>query len=166
MWGRGLTPLEFWKNIEHIRRTDEEDMPGVVDSLVSGAKTVQVSTSWIPITRAHSRIMLASTPGPSPSDSNIPTIYVTTSVSESTSSTSMLVLPIPQGKAGQKQFMEALPRAIQFAARNLDDTSRTPMRVAGESELDAALGIAMVLLEALFDSNGVYIGQLEKRGAS
>lgn len=140
-------------------------MPGVVDSLVSRAETVQVPTSWIPITRAHSRIMLASTPAPNPSDSDIPTIYVTTSVPESSISTSMLILPISQGKAGQKQFMEALPQAIQFAARYLD-ISGTPMRVVGESELDAALGIAMVLLEALFDSNGVYIGQPEKRGVS
>lgn len=62
--------------------------------------------------------------------------------------------------------MEALPRAIQFAARNLGDGSSITLRVVGESELDAALGIAMVLLEALFDSNGVHIGLLGERGAS
>lgn len=141
-------------------------MHGVVDSLVSRAETVQVSISWIPIARAQSRIMLASTPAPNPPDSNIPTIYVTTSVPEPLSSTSVLILPISQGKAGQKQFMEALPRAIQFAARNLGDGSSITLRVVGESELDAALGIAMVLLEALFDSNGVHIGLLGERGAS
>lgn len=161
-WSRGLTPSEFWKNVEQIRRTDQEDVSMVVDRVVSGAKSVQASTSWIPITKAHSRISLASAPAPVSSDPDTPTIYVAASVTELSPSTLMLVLPISQGKAGQKQFMEALPRAIQFAARNLDDTSWTYIRVVGESNLDAALGITMALLEALFASDGVYTGQLEK----
>lgn len=149
-----------------IQRADEEDMPMVVDTIVSEARTAQAFTSWIPIAKVQSRVMLASTPAPRPSDSDMPTIYVTDSIPDDPLSTSMLVLQILHGKAGQRQFMEALPRAIQFVARHLDDSSRDSVRIVGESELDAALGIAMVVLEALFDGDGRYTGQSENRGAS
>lgn len=152
--------------MDQIQRADEEDMPTVVDTIVSEAKTARASTSWVPITKVQSRVMVASTPAPKQFDSDTPTIYVINTVPDDSLSMSMLVLPMPHGKAGQRQFMEALPRAIQFTARHLDDTSRISVRMGGESELDAALGIAMVVLEALFDGDGRYTGQSEKRGAS
>ncbi|KAG8952735.1 hypothetical protein FRC04_003658 [Tulasnella sp. 424] len=161
-WSRGLTPPEFWRNVDQIQRADDEDMPMVVDAIVSEARTAHAFTSWIPIAKVQSRIMLASTPAPKPSDSDIPTIYVADSVPDDPLSTSMLVLQILHGKAGQRQFMEALPRAIRFTARHLNDSSRDSVRIVGESELDAALGIAMVVLAALFDGDGRYTGQSEK----
>lgn len=162
-WSRGFAPSDFWRNVDQIQRADEEDMPTVVDTIVSEAKTARASTSWVPITKVQSRVMVASTPAPKQFDSDTPTIYVINTVPDDSLSMSMLVLPMPHGKAGQRQFMEALPRAIQFTARHLDDTSRISVRMGGESELDAALGIAMVVLEALFDGDGRYTGQSEKR---
>lgn len=64
-----------------------------------------------------------------------------------------LVLSIPAGKAGQFAFMQALPKAIEFAVHHAEN-KRFPLRILHQGQMDHSLGVCMAVLQCLFDEVG------------
>lgn len=155
--------------MEELRAADADDINGIVDRIVSDGERPEAGApfAWIPITKVQSQVMLASDLTPPSIEAEEPVIYIGDVGAAPTPSPFTLIVPKPRGKLGQKQFMEALPSVVQFAANHLCNSPKRSrsLKICGGLELDPVIGVTMVVLEALFDDQGNYADELAPRGA-
>ncbi|KAG8877569.1 hypothetical protein FRB97_003321 [Tulasnella sp. 331] len=167
-WSKGLTPMMFWRNVETVRRATPETIATIVQDIVDSHSDATASPfkHLTPITKAHSMISLGipKSSEVEPSKALILISPLPTCIEPITSpQPRLLSLVIPAGKAGQLDLMKALTRAIAFVKLHLD--AGTAVDIVGADPSDVCTGVAMAVLQALFNDAGDYTGQPASIGA-
>ncbi|KAG8862611.1 hypothetical protein FRB96_001170 [Tulasnella sp. 330] len=167
-WSKGLTPMMFWRNVETVRRATPETIATIVQDIVDSHSDATASPfkHLTPITKAHCMISLGipKSSEVEPSKAMILISPLPTCIEPITSpQPRLLSLVIPAGKAGQLDLMKALTRAIAFVKLHLD--AGTTVDIVGADPSDVCTGVAMAVLQALFNDAGDYTGQPASIGA-
>ncbi|KAL7277741.1 hypothetical protein ACG7TL_008680 [Trametes sanguinea] len=140
LWGMGLTPDIFWANKERLLRSTREQLPSVVEEVVTAAKNCGVRENWnrppTPIIAVDGRLLIAAVPDmPANLPATLPgtqysTSYVVISADVSaqesdhaattSSPQNVLRLKMAEGKKDQLHFLQSvLPESMQYIKARL-----------------------------------------------
>ncbi|KIP03423.1 hypothetical protein PHLGIDRAFT_31821 [Phlebiopsis gigantea 11061_1 CR5-6] len=176
LWGQGLTPDVYWANKDRILATDRASLPTVMQELVAGHATATHETGHsapTPISRVQGRLLIGRTsdvPQPPPArlpstDRQVAFVFISESPPHTGSDDGeggapsredVLSMELPQGKRGQKQFLDAvLPQSMQFIASQL--SAGVAVCICCDSGKDVSVGVALTALQALFDDDGQFL---------
>lgn len=151
-WAHGLTPEIFWEHRNDIQTASPEYIEAVVDRLVNtqpGASSI----SRTPIARVQDRVQIGTFISISP-NSRLASQAILV-VDEELQVEGALVLRVPSSKAGQLQFMTAIPKALAAAEELLEKGE--VVRIASKGSLDMAIVMAMAVLQRFFDDEGQHL---------
>lgn len=166
---QGLTPTTFWNHFSLLRETSANTLPTVLQSIIDGSLMSTNSPTLprcVPIASVSGLVLLG---GIESADRSTATIIVELRKPHvddhpDASVHPVLRLHVPAGKAGQLDFLKALPTSLEFAKTHIKNG--VPVRVAGHDLSDIGAGISMAILQELFDDNGVYSQRCITTGAS
>ena len=180
---QGLTPDIFWKHKVEILATDRVWLRDMVQELVAehtGPAGAQYSSLPTPIAKVRGRLLVGAISDlPQPRPHRLPNAqadvaYVLISEqpapevpsdTETPSPKTVFHLQLPQGKRGQKQFLEeVLPQATLFVDTHLSQGSS--VCICCDTGKDASVGVALAALQLFFDEDGDFVetGRRASRG--
>lgn len=173
---KGLTPDIYWANKDRILATDRSSLPGVIHELVAGHATMTRET-WqsapTPISKVQGRLLIgraSDVPQPPPTclpstDEQVAFLFICErppcpgsddDPGGAPSREDVLSMELPQGKRGQKQFLDAvLPQSMQFIASHL--SAGVAVCICCDGGKDASVGVALSALQTLFDDDGQFL---------
>jgi len=182
MWSNGLTPRMYWENLSRLMAAPADDLQDIIQEIVQSSKawTGGLPTGPIllnPIRAAGSLIMLGSHEGavtagnwPDSCDSLIQLLFgmpqpdgdvqisesAVPTTQELVNSSRLLSFHIPPAKRAQQYFLtDVLPKSVRFArAQLLDDAERRTLGIFCWDGKDLSVGVAIAILQALFDEHG------------
>lgn len=160
-WAGGLTPVVFWKHVDELLSTPEEDLPELITRLVeehnAEAKkdnprkelTPYISVCALPLEDAQdaNECHIALTPETSPKDSWI-------------KSKTYMQVGLGKSKAASRNLRLALPDICSFAADFLsghaEGAAQGRIIIACEFGRDLSVGTALAISCYLFDEQGKF----------
>lgn len=172
---KGLTPDMFWRNRDRILNTDRSWLPGLIEDLVTQRAEKcgngQCTAGPTKIAKVQGRLLvgkLSDLPQPPPhrftnSGDGISHVLISEEPAaqpgadaELASKDDLLRLQLPQGKRGQKLFLESvLPRAIPFVDSQL--SRGKAVCICCDSGKDASVCVALTALQLFFDNAGQFL---------
>ncbi|EKM50028.1 uncharacterized protein PHACADRAFT_213797 [Phanerochaete carnosa HHB-10118-sp] len=189
LWGQasilddicGLTPDMFWRNRDRILNTDRFSLPGLIGDLVAQRAERygdgRCTAGPTKIAKVQGTLLvgkLSDLPLPLPhslTDSADGISYVLISEEPATQAVEpaprddLLRLQLPQGKRGQKLFLESvLPRAMPFV--DLQLSRGKAVCICCDSGKDASVGIALIVLQLFFDNAGQFLRPEDRGGTA
>ncbi|KAK6593458.1 hypothetical protein H4I95_11247 [Botrytis cinerea] len=165
-WAHGLTPNIFWSNQEILFETSEEDLPGLIETLINQTSSSLGSSDNLRIVKPTSCLSISTIdalPPPTPNINTCIIVLLPKLTPKETWHTSPTRLDIGLGakKVGSKNLRAALPTISSFFLENLSahpapQSSDTSIQiiVACESGHDLSVGVALALLCLYFEHSG------------
>ncbi|TEY46940.1 hypothetical protein BOTCAL_0310g00080 [Botryotinia calthae] len=165
-WAHGLTPNIFWSNQKILFETSEEDLPGLIETLINQTNSSPGSTDNLRIVKPTSCLSISTIdalPPQSPNTGTCTIVLLPKLTPKETWHTSPTRLDIGLGakKVGSKNLRAALPIISSFFLKNLSAHSALQFSdtaiqiiVACESGHDLSVGVALALLCLYFEHGG------------
>ncbi|GJE90947.1 initiator tRNA phosphoribosyl transferase [Phanerochaete sordida] len=182
LWGQGLTPDIFWQHRARILITDRPWLPDLIQDLVAShtaGRSAARTAGPTRIARVQGRLLvgnLSDPPSPaahSPAAgaAGISCVVIAEALPAADTDADAAPAPgahahtlrlrLPQGKRGQKLFLDSvLPRAVPFVDAEL--AQGRAVCVCCDTGKDASVGVALAALQLFFDDAGEYV-QPDKR---
>ncbi|KAG1794434.1 tRNA A64-2'-O-ribosylphosphate transferase [Suillus plorans] len=172
LWSMGLTPAQFWKHKQTLLRANRNELPTLVQALISSPNTLPTRTDSnsnasfhpIPIQHVHGRLSICTIHDlSSPLGDESAVVYLTSADHAPPALKDhprVLYIQTPQGKKGQHHFLHTvLPQVMPFIFLHLRNTRR--ICIACETGTDTSIGVAIAALTKFFDDSGEFCGEYE-----
>ncbi|KAI0629429.1 initiator tRNA phosphoribosyl transferase [Trametes polyzona] len=181
LWGMGLTPTLFWEHNKELLEADRDDLPSVVESIVTASKCRQGGDTWkalpTPVEVVGGRVLIgAESDIPSTPPLTIPGVdkpvsyvIISSSVQDPQAGDTgaegqvpppgpahILRLRMAEGKKDQLHFLQSvLPESMRYIRGRL--AKGDAICVCCESGKDASVGVALAALQLFFDDQGALV---------
>ncbi|TGO23384.1 hypothetical protein BPAE_0134g00180 [Botrytis paeoniae] len=180
-WAHGLTPPIFWTNQEILFETSEEDLPGLIETLIHQTSSSPGPNDKLRIVEPTSCLSISTIDALPPLYNNTSTCTIVllpkiTPKDTWHTSPSRLDIGLGAKKIGSKNLRVALPTISSFFLKYLNTYSAKrscdpsmQIIIACESGHDLSIGVALALLCLYFNDDGglkVAKGEEEKEEAS
>ncbi|KAF7954907.1 uncharacterized protein EAE97_000166 [Botrytis byssoidea] len=180
-WAHGLTPPIFWTNQEILFETSEEDLPGLIGTLIHQTGSSLRSNDKLRIVKPTSCLSISTIDALPPPNTNSSTCTIVLSPKVTPKDTwhtspSRLDIGLGAKKVGSKNLRAALPTISSFFLEYLHTSSANKSSdpsiqiiIACETGHDLSIGVALALLCLYFADNGdlkVVRGEEEREDAS
>ncbi|QSZ35585.1 hypothetical protein DSL72_008455 [Monilinia vaccinii-corymbosi] len=165
-WAHGLTPKIFWANQEILLETGEDDLPELIDMLISQSSSSLGSNDNLRLVKPTSCLSI-STMDAVPSIGNSVGTYTIVILPKVTpkdtwqTSPSRIDVGLGSKKVGSKNLRAALEDISEFLTKKLNEltlkgasSEQVQIIVACESGQDLSVGVALALLCLHFDDHG------------
>ncbi|TGO57748.1 hypothetical protein BCON_0062g00180 [Botryotinia convoluta] len=165
-WAHGLTPPIFWTNQEILFQTSEEDLPGLIGTLIDQTSSSLRSNNKLRIVKPTSCLFISTIDALSPLNTNTSTCTIVLLPKITPKDTwhttpSRLDIGLGAKKVGSKNLRVALPTISSFFLKNLNTYSTNKSSdpsiqiiIACESGHDLSIGVTLALLCLYFDDDG------------
>ena len=154
-WAFGLDALTFWRHSEHLRSTSEDELPGVIDSLMSESRSHLVPQKPV-LVKPTSNLWISNNDGAVPHCKDFDLVV---SCSEKPSEdlgqrmgAKYLHLSCATGKIGSRQLRSELPKLEQLFSKV---SSSTRILVTCHTSRDLAIGVGLAVLCRCYSEDGV-----------
>ncbi|KAF9048646.1 tRNA A64-2'-O-ribosylphosphate transferase [Panaeolus papilionaceus] len=176
LWGMGLTPTVFWKHRTELIETPREDLPSLVEHLLSIEKSWPQNSGSAckssPIEKIHGRIRITTVSDvrPPAHDETSGLQYAELILSprkdlEICETPNRRYLQALEGKKGQTNFLQSIiPQSMAFIERML--VKGANVSIACDTGKDLSVGVALVALQRFFDDHGNLALKAGNRGAT
>ena len=153
-WARGLTPPMFWRYLERLLKTKEEELPDLITEILDEEKKTKV---------VHERVLVKPTKiiyladGERLDDDQFNLIINCTGKSAhpfAIDSDKVLDLQCREGKLGSKDLRERLGTVKSFVGTALQRKPHCRILIMCSSGKDLSVGVALALLCLFFDDSG------------
>lgn len=156
-WAHGLTPEVFWSNAYKLLQTPEDELPGLIATLVEQEKASRTESDNK--TRLTPRISVCPLPLDPSTSSECCCIALTPEITPKDTwvkSPKYMEVGLGKSKAASRSLRLALPEICAFASKNLVSSGDAPHQIviACESGRDLSVGTALALSCYLFDDEG------------
>ena len=154
-WAFGLDAVTFWRHSEHLRSTSEDELPGVIDSLMSESRSHLVPQKPV-LVKPTSNLWISNNDGAVPYCKDFDLVI---SCSEKPSEdlgqrmgAKYLHLSCATGKIGSRQLRSELPKLEQLFSKV---SSSTRILVTCHTSRDLAIGVGLAVLCRCYSEDGV-----------
>ncbi|KAG9250961.1 tRNA A64-2'-O-ribosylphosphate transferase [Emericellopsis atlantica] len=150
-WAHGLTPDIFWRNVDDLLATDEDDLSDLIHKLIAQDKSKRKANANL--VQVTPRMCVC--PLPLEPDASACCIKLTSETSKPETwakSPRLIEVGLGSGKAASRNLRLALPHICTFASKSLDAGAEKVI-IACESGRDLSVGTALALSCYLFEDD-------------
>lgn len=153
-WSLGLTPELFWQNQDLLFRSGEEELGGLIDSLILNSKKASSGTEPVLIKPTKSLYLCQSTSHSAHGFDLV--IDCSASQHCPDEKRKILSLQCPNGKLGSRDLRNKLVQVRTFLDVNKDAIEARKLLITCSTGKDLSVGVALAVLCMHYDNSGQY----------